>query len=145
LNALLTFFRSPWVRLALVLLAAGALGAALVVTIYLTIVDLQWLAFLGGVLFAAVLAMASQASRAEWTIARRTRQLERARGHHPDADIDGVRAVLRVLIVFALVTPFWSLFDQKASTWVLQAKAMAVPGWSWLKGPTQMQTLNHHG
>ncbi|MBI2296974.1 MAG: EAL domain-containing protein [Betaproteobacteria bacterium] len=79
MNALLTFFRSPWVRLALVLLAAGALGAALVVTIYLTIVDLQWLAFLGGVLFAALLAMASQASRAEWTIARRTRQLERAR------------------------------------------------------------------
>jgi hypothetical protein len=23
--------------------------------------------------------------------------------------------VLRILIVFALVTPFWSLFDQKAS------------------------------
>ena len=32
--------------------------------------------------------------------------------------IEGVRAVLRVLIVFALVTPFHSLFDQKASTWV---------------------------
>jgi POT family proton-dependent oligopeptide transporter len=41
-------------------------------------------------------------------------QLERARGMHPDAAIDGVRGVLRVLIVFALVTPFWSLFDQKA-------------------------------
>lgn len=79
MNALLTFFRLPWVRLALVLLAAGALGAALVVTIYLTIFDLQWFAFLGGVLFAAVLAMASQASKAEWTIARRNRQLERAR------------------------------------------------------------------
>ena len=33
-------------------------------------------------------------------------QLERARGLHPDAAIDGVRAVLRILIVFALVTPF---------------------------------------
>ncbi|NLW95972.1 MAG: POT family MFS transporter, partial [Xanthomonadaceae bacterium] len=31
-------------------------------------------------------------------------QLERARGRHPDAAVDGVRAVLRILIVFALVT-----------------------------------------
>src|SRR6185295_459218 len=43
-------------------------------------------------------------------------QLDRARGHHPDDAVDGVRAVLRILIVFALITPFWSLFDQKAST-----------------------------
>jgi POT family proton-dependent oligopeptide transporter len=48
----------------------------------------------------------------------------RARGHHPDEAVDGVRSVLRVLVLFALVTPFWSLFDQKASTWVLQADAM---------------------
>jgi len=51
-------------------------------------------------------------------------QLEQARGAHPDEAIDGVRGVLRVLVLFALVTPFWSLFDQKASTWVLQGKAM---------------------
>jgi POT family proton-dependent oligopeptide transporter len=50
-------------------------------------------------------------------------QLERARGLHPDAAVDGVRAVLRILIVFAMVTPFWSLFDQKASTWILQGNA----------------------
>lgn len=55
------------------------LGALLVATIHYTRFDLQWLAFLGGVLFAAVLAMASHASKAEWLIARRTRQLERAR------------------------------------------------------------------
>jgi len=40
-------------------------------------------------------------------------QLERARGLHPDEDVDGVRAVLRLLVVFGLVTPFWSLFDQR--------------------------------
>jgi len=67
------------------------------------------------------------------------RQLERARGTHPDEAIDGVRAVLRILIAFALVTPFWSLFDQKASTWVLAADAMTKP--SWFK-PAQMQALN---
>lgn len=56
-------------------------------------------------------------------------QLEPARGIHPDFAVDGVRGALRVLIVFALVTPFWSLFDQKASTWVLQGAQMAKPGW----------------
>jgi len=79
LNALLRFLRLGWVRVTLVMLAAGSLGAMLVATIYLTLLDLQWLAFLGGVLFAAVLAMASRVSKAEWTIARRTRQLDRAR------------------------------------------------------------------
>ena len=66
-------------------------------------------------------------------------QLERARGAHPDEAVDGVRAVLRILIVFALVTPFWSLFDQKASTWVLQANDMTKPDWF---SPAQMQALN---
>ena len=66
-------------------------------------------------------------------------QLERARAVHPGEAIDGVRAVLRVLVAFALVTPFWSLFDQKASTWVLQANAMVKPSWF---EPAQMQALN---
>ena len=66
-------------------------------------------------------------------------QLERARGAHPDEAVDGVRAVLRILVVFALVTPFWSLFDQKASTWVLQADQMTKPAWF---SPAQMQALN---
>lgn len=75
-------------------------------------------------------------------------QLEHARGVHPDEAVDGVRAVLRILIIFAIVSPFWSLFDQKASTWVLQGKTMVVPhelAWwpSWLvKEAGQMQALN---
>lgn len=75
-------------------------------------------------------------------------QLERARGHHADSAVDSVRAVLRVLIVFALTTPFWSLFDQKASTWVLQGKTMIVPhDQTWwpsflVKEAGQMQALN---
>jgi POT family proton-dependent oligopeptide transporter len=75
-------------------------------------------------------------------------QLERARGAHPDEAVDGVRAVLRILIVFALVTPFWSLFDQKASTWIIQGHAMTVPHeqWWWpswlVQAPAQMQALN---
>lgn len=73
-------------------------------------------------------------------------QLDRARGLHPQEAVDGVRAVLRILIVFALVTPFWSLFDQKASTWIVQANAMttqvSILGWSFDVIPAQMQALN---
>jgi len=74
-------------------------------------------------------------------------QLERARGSHPDEAVDGVRGVLRILIVFALVTPFWSLFDQKASTWIVQANDMLRPtlslfGSEFRFEPAQMQALN---
>lgn len=66
-------------------------------------------------------------------------QLDSIRGRHSSEAIEGVRSVLRVLVLFALVTPFWSLFDQKASTWVLQADAMSKPHWF---QSSQMQALN---
>jgi POT family proton-dependent oligopeptide transporter len=44
-----------------------------------------------------------------------------------------------LLVLFGLVTPFWSLFDQKASTWVLQADQMAKPAWF---QSSMMQALN---
>lgn len=66
-------------------------------------------------------------------------QLDRARRFHPDEAVDGARSVLRILVLFFLVTPFWSLFDQKASTWVLQANAMTKPAWF---ESSQMQALN---
>lgn len=66
-------------------------------------------------------------------------QLERARGQHPDDAVEGVKTVLRLLVLFALVTPFWSLFDQKASTWVLQADQMTKPTWF---ESSMMQSLN---
>ncbi|QDU23525.1 POT-type proton-dependent oligopeptide transporter [Urbifossiella limnaea] len=66
-------------------------------------------------------------------------QLDRARAAHPADAVEGARSVLRVLVLFALVTPFWSLFDQKASTWVLQGNGMTKPAWF---VPAQMQALN---
>lgn len=78
-------------------------------------------------------------------------ELNRARGTHPDDEVDGVRSVLRVLLLFAPVTAFWSLFDQKASTWVLQGTKMMMPTWDvpdWtpafvqLKQASQMQAIN---
>lgn len=76
----LTLFLSKrGVKTILTLLLTLALGVMVIATIYFTLFDLQWLAFLGGILFAAVLSMASQASKAEWLIIRRTRQVERLR------------------------------------------------------------------
>jgi POT family proton-dependent oligopeptide transporter len=112
--------------LGLALLAAGGIGAGLALASWnkLGAVSALCVALVSVLLFGGVGA---------WL------NLDRARGHHPDEDLDGARAVLRVLVLFALVTPFWSLFDQKASTWVLQAGDMTKP--SWFK-PAQMQALN---
>jgi POT family proton-dependent oligopeptide transporter len=66
-------------------------------------------------------------------------QLERAKAAHPVEAVEGARSVLRILVLFAFVTPFWSLFDQKASTWVLQANDMTKPKWF---ESSQMQALN---
>jgi POT family proton-dependent oligopeptide transporter len=66
-------------------------------------------------------------------------QLDRARTAHPAQAVAGASSVLRILVLFFLVTPFWSLFDQKASTWVLQADAMSKPWWF---ESSQMQALN---
>jgi POT family proton-dependent oligopeptide transporter len=66
-------------------------------------------------------------------------QLERAKRVHPAEAVDGVRSVLRLLLVFFLTTPFWTLYDQYSSTWVLQGEKMVAL--SWLDA-SQMQTLN---
>jgi EAL domain-containing protein (putative c-di-GMP-specific phosphodiesterase class I) len=60
-------------------LATVALGGVLLSTIYFTLLDWQWVAFLGGVLFAALLALASRALQAEWAISRRVAELTRVR------------------------------------------------------------------
>src|SRR6185312_16231847 len=56
--------------------AVLVVGALLTATIYWTLFDPKWIAFLGGVVFAATLAGASRASTVEWRLMRRTRQLE---------------------------------------------------------------------
>jgi POT family proton-dependent oligopeptide transporter len=37
---------------------------------------------------------------------------------------DGPPAVMRIVVVFSMVSVFWALFDQHASTWITQAQAM---------------------
>ncbi len=68
--------------------------------------------------------------------------LDGALADHPAAAVDGARAVLRVLLVFAPIPFFWMLFDQKASTWVVQAKSMAPKLGPLTFEPSQMQLVN---
>lgn len=75
----LKILRQRTIRTTLIIVLTLLLSALLVATIYFTRFDPQWITFLGGVLFAAVLAMASQMSKTEWLILRRSKQLERVR------------------------------------------------------------------
>lgn len=58
-----------------------------------------------------------------------------------------VRNLVRVLIVFLMIIPFWSLYDQTASSWVLQGKMMKSIDLSWGNiqfsfGAEEMQSFN---
>ena len=135
------------VRTALLAPGSGRAGLVLaILSLVLALVALGWLWFVHGDFVIAVLVALGLVIAGAGTGA--SMQLDRARGIHPDAAVDGVRMVLRILIVFALVTPFWSLFDQKASTWILQGRAMTMPHDSWwwpswlVREPAQMQALN---
>ncbi len=47
-----------------------------------------------------------------------------------------------VLSIFAFIPFFWMLFDQKASTWVVQARSMDLRVGPWSFEPSQMQLVN---
>jgi POT family proton-dependent oligopeptide transporter len=49
---------------------------------------------------------------------------EPARRHFGEEAAEGPPAVLRIMLVFSMVSVFWALFDQHSSTWVKQAKSM---------------------
>jgi len=125
-----------FLKVVLTALKAGGLGLAVAVVGLLgaaySLSQMASLGFVAAACLALVLVMGFGGLGAAL-------QLERARGTHPDEAVDGVRAVLRLLVLFALVTPFWSLFDQKASTWVLQADQMSKPAWF---QSSMMQAIN---
>jgi POT family proton-dependent oligopeptide transporter len=68
--------------------------------------------------------------------------LDGALKKHPASAVDGAKAVFRVLVVFIPIPFFWMLFDQKASTWVIQAKSMDLKVGPWTFEPSQMQLVN---
>ena len=61
---------------------------------------------------------------------------------HPSEAIDGAKAVFRIMGIFAMIPVFWALFDQKASTWVVQATQMDLMVGSFKLAPSQLQALN---
>jgi proton-dependent oligopeptide transporter, POT family len=68
--------------------------------------------------------------------------IDLAREQHPAAAVEGARAVLRIVAIFAVVPIFWSLFDQTGSSWVLQAKAMDPVVGRWTLDSSQLQAAN---
>lgn len=56
--------------------------------------------------------------------------------------IDGVRAVYRILMVFAFVPIFWAMWDQNLSEWVLQATKLDLTMFGYTVLPEQIQTFN---
>ena len=68
--------------------------------------------------------------------------LDRAKKQHPEESVEGTKAVFRVIAVFLPIPFFWMLFDQKASTWVVQAKSMDPQVGPFTFEPSQMQLVN---
>lgn len=58
--------------------------------------------------------------------------------------VEGVKAVWKVLAVFAFVPIFWALYDQNGSEWVLQARKMdlTVPFLNFQMQAEQVQAIN---
>ena len=55
---------------------------------------------------------------------------------------EGLRAMMKLSVIFVFIAMFWALFDQTGSTWVLQAQDMDRHwmGVEWL--PSQLQAVN---
>ncbi|MGC4001051.1 MAG: POT family MFS transporter [Anaeromyxobacter sp.] len=68
--------------------------------------------------------------------------LDVARDQHPADAVEGAKSVYRLLGIFAAVTLFWSLFDQKSSRWVQQAQQMDLTFFGREVSPAQIQVMN---
>jgi POT family proton-dependent oligopeptide transporter len=68
--------------------------------------------------------------------------LDVARQAHPAEAVEGAKAVLRIIGVFAPICAFWALFFQYGSSWVLQAKEMSPVVLGFTLVPEQIQSLN---
>ncbi len=67
-----------------------------------------------------------------------------ARSRFSAEEVSAAQSILPVLSIFVLIPPFWAMFDQHSSTWILQAQAM-VPVQvteTYTIGGEEMQSLN---
>lgn len=75
------------------------------------------------------------------------RRLENAEQRCGTSAVEDTRHILKILSIFAFIIPFWSIFEQTASSWVSQGSRMIplsipLPGGSWSIGPAQIQAAN---
>ena len=56
--------------------------------------------------------------------------------------VDGVRAVIRVMAVFAFIPIFWAMWDQSLAEWVIQATKLNLKVFGYTLLPEQIQTVN---
>ena len=68
--------------------------------------------------------------------------LDVAKLKYPSEKVEGIKAVWRVMAVFAFVPIFWAMWDQNLSEWVLQATKLDRHIFSYELLPEQIQTVN---
>ncbi|HET7786309.1 MAG TPA: MFS transporter [Myxococcales bacterium] len=78
--------------------------------------------------------------RVLWTRIRRGESAARAK--HGDAEVDGMRSVFRIALVFAPTITFWALYFQYGSSWFNQAEQMDRNIFGWHMESAQMEALN---
>ena len=73
---------------------------------------------------------------------------EKAAQRYSATELRNTRNLLRIIAVFLMIIPFWSLFDQTMSSWVLQGEKMqalsisTTEGMSFEFGAEEMQSFN---
>jgi POT family proton-dependent oligopeptide transporter len=65
-----------------------------------------------------------------------------ARAKHGDANVDGMRSVFRIALVFLPTVTFWALYFQYGSSWFNQAEKMNRDVFGWHMESAQMEALN---
>jgi len=66
-----------------------------------------------------------------------------ARARFTAQEVDAAKSVAPILGLFLLIPPFWAMFDQTNSTWVLQGyKMTSVNIFGWKFGAEEMQSMN---
>jgi POT family proton-dependent oligopeptide transporter len=66
-----------------------------------------------------------------------------ARARFSEQEVEAAKSVAPILALFALIPPFWAMFDQTNSTWVLQGEKMTAVNILGLNvGAEQMQSMN---
>ncbi len=68
--------------------------------------------------------------------------LDVAKGKFEPEKVEGIKAVYRVMAVFAFAPIFWAMWDQNLSEWVIQATKLNLEVFGFKLLPEQVQTVN---